>query len=149
MLRTILTVANIWSEPCHSSNTYAHGSHNSSPDFIPGHVTFMRDEVATGQIFYKYFGFPCQFSFHQLLHIHCSTYHMKLHCLNTDSTIKEHINNASKTSLIWAKEWTLSKSVKVWIMGLLLKICSRVIKWTSYGFRQNNFILNKFTFIKM
>jgi hypothetical protein len=28
------------------------------------------DKVALGQVFSKYFGFPCQFSFHQLLHIH-------------------------------------------------------------------------------
>jgi hypothetical protein len=28
------------------------------------------DEVALGQVFFKYFGFPCQFSFHQLLHTH-------------------------------------------------------------------------------
>jgi hypothetical protein len=28
------------------------------------------DRVALGQIFYEYFGFPCQLSFHRLLHIH-------------------------------------------------------------------------------
>jgi hypothetical protein len=28
------------------------------------------DKVALGQAFFEYFGFPCQFSFHQLLHIH-------------------------------------------------------------------------------
>jgi hypothetical protein len=26
--------------------------------------------VALGQVFYEYFGFPCQYSFHRLLHIH-------------------------------------------------------------------------------
>jgi hypothetical protein len=35
-----------------------------------GHVGFVVDEVALGQDFSKYFGFPCQFSFHRLLHIH-------------------------------------------------------------------------------
>jgi hypothetical protein len=34
------------------------------------HVGFVVDKVALGQVFSKYFGFPCQFSFHQLLHIH-------------------------------------------------------------------------------
>jgi hypothetical protein len=27
-------------------------------------------KVAVGQVFTEYFGFPCQFSFHQLLHTH-------------------------------------------------------------------------------
>jgi hypothetical protein len=35
-----------------------------------GHVRFVVDKVAVGQVFYKYFGFPCQFSFHEMLHIH-------------------------------------------------------------------------------
>jgi hypothetical protein len=30
----------------------------------------MVEKVALGNIFSKYFGFPCQFSFHQLLHTH-------------------------------------------------------------------------------
>jgi hypothetical protein len=33
-------------------------------------VGFVVDKVALGQFFFKYFGFPCQFSFHRLLHIH-------------------------------------------------------------------------------
>jgi hypothetical protein len=33
-------------------------------------VGFVVDKVALGQVFYKYFGFPCQSSFHQLLHSH-------------------------------------------------------------------------------
>jgi hypothetical protein len=28
------------------------------------------DKVVLGQLFSEYFGFPCQSSFHQLLHIH-------------------------------------------------------------------------------
>jgi hypothetical protein len=31
---------------------------------------FVADKVALGQVFSEYFGFPCQFSFHLLLHIH-------------------------------------------------------------------------------
>jgi hypothetical protein len=30
----------------------------------------MVDKVALGQVFYEYLCFPCQFSFHRLLHIH-------------------------------------------------------------------------------
>jgi hypothetical protein len=35
-----------------------------------GQVEFVVDKVALGQVFSEYFGFPCQFSFHQLLHTH-------------------------------------------------------------------------------
>jgi hypothetical protein len=37
---------------------------------MSGHVGFVVDKVALGQVFSEYFGFPCQFSFHRLLHIH-------------------------------------------------------------------------------
>jgi hypothetical protein len=49
------------------------------PDFPPrrlgfesrsDHVGFVVDKVALGGGFSEYFGFPCQVSFHQLLHIH-------------------------------------------------------------------------------
>jgi hypothetical protein len=33
-------------------------------------VGFVVDKVALGQVFADYFGFPCQFSFHQLLYNH-------------------------------------------------------------------------------
>jgi hypothetical protein len=35
-----------------------------------GHVGFVVDKVALGKVFSKYFGFPCQSSFHQILHPH-------------------------------------------------------------------------------
>jgi hypothetical protein len=40
------------------------------PGFGPrsGHVRFVVDKVALGKVFSEYFGFPCQFSFHLLLH---------------------------------------------------------------------------------
>jgi hypothetical protein len=42
--------------------------------FEPGlsHVGFVVDKVAVGQFFSEYFGFPCQFYFHRVLH----TYHL-------------------------------------------------------------------------
>jgi hypothetical protein len=36
-------------------------------------VGFVVNKMTLGQVFSKYFGFPCQFSFHQLLHIHLSS----------------------------------------------------------------------------
>jgi hypothetical protein len=40
--------------------------------WLPGfeQVRFVVDRVALGQVFSECFGFPCQFSFHQLLHNH-------------------------------------------------------------------------------
>jgi hypothetical protein len=35
-----------------------------------GHVGFVVHKVALRQVFSEYFGFPCQSSFHQLLHNH-------------------------------------------------------------------------------
>jgi hypothetical protein len=35
-----------------------------------GHVRFLVDKVAVGQVFSAYFVFPCQSSFHQFLHPH-------------------------------------------------------------------------------
>jgi hypothetical protein len=42
------------------------------PEFEPrsGHVGFVLDKVVLGQVFSEYFGFPCQSSFHRLLHTH-------------------------------------------------------------------------------
>jgi hypothetical protein len=37
-------------------------------------VRVVVDKVALGQVFSEYFGFPCQSSFHQLLHTH--QYHL-------------------------------------------------------------------------
>jgi hypothetical protein len=37
---------------------------------MSGHVGFVADKVTLGQVFSKYFGFSCQFSFHQLLQTH-------------------------------------------------------------------------------
>jgi hypothetical protein len=37
---------------------------------MSGHVGFVVNKVALGQIFSKYFGFPSQLSLHLLLHIH-------------------------------------------------------------------------------
>jgi hypothetical protein len=44
----------------------------AAAEFEPrsGHVGFVLDKVAQGQVFSEYFGFPCQSSFHQLLHNH-------------------------------------------------------------------------------
>jgi hypothetical protein len=36
----------------------------------PGHVAFVGDKVADGKVSSEYFGFPCQFSFHTILHTH-------------------------------------------------------------------------------
>jgi hypothetical protein len=35
-----------------------------------GHMGFVVDKMALGQVFSEYFGFPHQFSFYRLIHIH-------------------------------------------------------------------------------
>jgi hypothetical protein len=42
---------------------------------LPGscHVGFVVDKVILGKVYFEYFGFPCQFSFHRLLHTHLSS----------------------------------------------------------------------------
>jgi hypothetical protein len=35
-----------------------------------GHMIFVVDKVALGRVFSEHFGFPCQSSFHQILHPH-------------------------------------------------------------------------------
>jgi hypothetical protein len=47
----------------------------AAPRFDPrsGHVGFVVDKVALGQVSSEYFGFPCQFSFHRLPHTHLSS----------------------------------------------------------------------------
>jgi hypothetical protein len=44
-------------------------------------VGFVVDKMALGQIFSEYFGFPCQSSFHQLLHNnpHHNPHHLGLY----------------------------------------------------------------------
>jgi hypothetical protein len=42
----------------------------SGLDPRPHHVGFVLDRVTLGQVLSGYFGLPCKFSFHQLLHIH-------------------------------------------------------------------------------
>jgi hypothetical protein len=57
--------------PCDSSGGQSPASHRSGPGFDSrsGNVGFVVDEV-TWEVFSEYFGFPCQFSFHQMLHTH-------------------------------------------------------------------------------
>jgi hypothetical protein len=38
--------------------------------YWPTYLTYQVDSLALGQVFSEYFGFPCQSSFHQLLHNH-------------------------------------------------------------------------------
>jgi hypothetical protein len=59
--------------PCHSSGAYSPASHRGGGRGSiqsKGHVGFVVDKVALKQVFSEYFGFPCQFSFHQMLNTH-------------------------------------------------------------------------------
>jgi hypothetical protein len=41
---------------------------------MSSHVGFVVDKVALGQVSSEYFGFPCQFSFHRMLHTYLSSW---------------------------------------------------------------------------
>jgi hypothetical protein len=60
----------------HSGSIHSYASHVASSNNI-AHIKFTTayyicevEKKALGQVFSGYFGFPCQFSFHQQLHIH-------------------------------------------------------------------------------
>jgi hypothetical protein len=40
------------------------------PASLERHMGFVVDKVALGRVLSEYFDFPCQFSYHQMLHIH-------------------------------------------------------------------------------
>jgi hypothetical protein len=54
--------------PCHIVTSFP----QRRPGFEPrsDHVGFVVEKVVLGQVFSEYFSFPCQFSFHRLLHTH-------------------------------------------------------------------------------
>jgi hypothetical protein len=57
-------------------------------------VGFVVDKVAMGQDFSEYFGFPCQFSFHQLLHSH---HHLSPGAGTIDETVVDMPSGLSLT----------------------------------------------------
>jgi hypothetical protein len=77
-----------------------------------GHVGFVVDKVALGQIFSEYFGFPCQFSFHRLLHIH---HHLSFRARTTGQLVADVPNGLR---LIPPKE-TKTKTKKNMIPSML------------------------------
>jgi hypothetical protein len=42
-------------------------------DSRSGHARFVVDKVALGHVFSEYFSFPCQFSYHEIVHTHLSS----------------------------------------------------------------------------
>jgi hypothetical protein len=83
------------------------------PHWRPGldprsdHVGFVVSYVVLGQVFAEYFGFPCQFSFRQLLHIHYSSYYRRY----IVPTLTESVTN--QTAWQWNK--TFKFKVFHWI----------------------------------
>jgi hypothetical protein len=77
--------------PCHSP-----GFPPRRPGFDPksGHVGFVVDNVTLGQVLSQCFSFPCQFSFHRLLHTH----HLSSAAVTTGQTIADVPSGLSLTS---------------------------------------------------
>jgi hypothetical protein len=60
---------------CATAQMLVAGFKLQKPSFDPrsGHVRSVVNKVALGQVFSEYFGFPCQFFYHQMLHTHLSS----------------------------------------------------------------------------
>jgi hypothetical protein len=63
-------------------------------------VGFVVDKGALGQVFYEYFGFPCQFVFHRLLHNH----HLLSGAGTIDQTVAAVLTGISLTPLKMIKK---------------------------------------------
>jgi hypothetical protein len=75
-----------------------------------GHVGFVMDKEALGQILSEHFGFSCQFSFHRLLHIHHHHHH---HLSSGAGTIDRLVADVpSGLSLTPIPRHTLSRKCK-------------------------------------
>jgi hypothetical protein len=76
-------------------------------------VGFVVDKVTLGQVFSEYFGLPCQFSFHWLLHIH--------HPLSGAGTIGQLVatvstNNGTMKKISESRESDLTRFVSECIL---------------------------------
>jgi hypothetical protein len=79
---------------------------------------FVVEKVALWQVFSEYFGFPCQFSFHQLIHIH--------HLSSRAGTIGQFVADVpSGLSLTPPQE--IKKKLP------LVSVCGEIRKNFSYG----------------
>jgi hypothetical protein len=56
--------------PWHSSSGSCRLATATDRAYRSGHVRFVVGKMVLGQVFSEYFGFTCQFSFHQLSHTH-------------------------------------------------------------------------------
>jgi hypothetical protein len=108
------------------------------PGFQPttGHVGFLVAEVAMGQVFFQYFCFPCQFSFHRTLHIHhlpsgaCTICHLvadvpsRLSFTPPQEETYELQSVQKKTIVNYSVEWQDDRTMSH-------KVCRRKRSWTT------------------
>jgi hypothetical protein len=81
------------------------------PRFDPksDHVRLGVDKVAVGQVFTEFFGFPCQFSFHRLLHTH---HHLPSGACTIGQIVTDVSSGLSLTPLIKSEEKELHQGKK-------------------------------------
>jgi hypothetical protein len=87
------------------------------PGFDPrsGHVGFVVDRVIVGQVFSEYFGFPCQFSFHQLLLTH----------LSSGAHTIDHLVADVPSGLSFTPPHEINKEIKYYCVH-------KIIKWPDF-----------------
>jgi hypothetical protein len=103
------------------------------PGFEPrsGHLRFVVDKVALKQVFSKYFVFPCQFSFHRLLHNH---HHLSSGAGTIGQLVADVPSGLSLTSLQKTKKENKPCSV---ILGSLLIFADLIALYGRFK-RQDN-----------
>jgi hypothetical protein len=87
------------------------------------HVGFVVDNVAPGQVFSEYFGFPCQFSFHPLLHI---PHHLSSGAGTIGQTVADVPSGLSLTPPQLKKSKREKNSIFRW--ARIKNLCSPVIE---------------------
>jgi hypothetical protein len=99
------------------------------PGFEPrsGHVGFV-DKVALGQNFSEYFGSPCQFSFHRLLHSHHHHYLISGYG-TTGQTVVDIPSGPSLSPLLETKKKKIGKLHPLHEPGY-------VIRWATHSIQK-------------
>jgi hypothetical protein len=75
-----------------------------------GHVVFVVDKVALEQVFSEYFSYPCQLSFHRMLHTH---HHHHPRLVTVSKSVASVLRRSKKLKKVCMRFW-LTEIVGEW-----------------------------------
>jgi hypothetical protein len=91
-------------------------------------VGFVVDKAALGQVFSEYFGFPCRFSFHQMLHTHLSSVANTTGQLVADVPSGLSLTQPQKTKkkidFVYSKYFFFGARAQIWALDYLYETLS-------------------------